>query len=386
MKKSLLALMLVPALASAIDLDQSGSLKLTGFYNITGAKVLGGKAMGDSAPWQYQEWECPCSMQNWEYVGVYEKRKGWQFDQESLLGVQIKKEFSPTLSATAQLLMRANNPYAGSRPTVDWAYVTWQPAADSAWTFKGGRFRIPLYYYSDYLYIGYAYPWVRPAPDVYGWPIFTYDGANATYNTQLGASDWALAATAWTGSFTRKDNAYYTKIYYTTPTHDEWKRIVGASVAVNNGIFDFRLMLMSHHETAWQDGPGGSKVYLVQDMPTRIVGFAGNMDYKNWLIKTEVDRFEQIDPGKGINFVYKYALFGFGRAIGNWTPMYTYSRYTTVAAPVEGRRTHYLSLRWDFMPNTSLKIQYDISRDKSQYAYKFFGDSKVLSVSLQGVF
>ncbi|HYD79564.1 MAG TPA: porin [Paucimonas sp.] len=386
MKKILLALALAPAMASAIDLDESGSLKLTGFYSVTGAKVLSGSAQGASGPWQYQEWKCPCSMQNWEYVGMYEKEKGWQFDQESLVGVQIKKDFSPTLSATAQLLARANNPNRGSSPTLDWAYLTWQPAADSAWTFRAGRFRIPLYYYSDYLYIGYAYPWVRPAPDVYGWPIFMYNGANASYSTQLGNSDWAMTASFWTGSYTQKNDAYYTKIYYTTPTHDAWKRIAGSSVAVNNGIFDFRLMLMSHHETAWQDNPDGTKTYLVSNMPTRIMGISGNMDYKNWLIKTEVDRFEQVDPGKNINFIYKYALVGVGYTFGNWTPMYTFSRYTTVAAPVEGRRTQYLSLRWDFMKNTALKVQYDISKDRSQYSYPFFGDSKVLSVSLQGVF
>jgi hypothetical protein len=32
------------------------------------------------------------------------------------------------------------------------------------------------------------------------------------------------------------------------------------------------------------------------------------------------------------------------------------------------------------------EIQYDISKDKSEYSYPFFGDSKVLSISLQGVF
>jgi hypothetical protein len=394
MKKILLALMLAPAMASAIDLDDSGSLKLTGFYSITGAKVLSGSAidntsgvpMGTSS-WDYMQWHCPCSMQNWEYVGMYEKSKGWQFDQESLVGVQIKKDFSPTFSATAQLISRANNPYAGSRPTVDWAYLTWQPSADSAWTYKVGRFRIPLYYYSDYLYIGYAYPWVRPAPDVYGWPIFTYDGANVSYSTQLGTSDWAMTASAWTGSFTQTNDAYYTKIYYgPTPTHDAWKKIVGSSVAINNGIFDFRLMYMHHNETSWQDNADGTRTEFVSDMPTHIMGFSGNMDYKNWLIKAEVDQFRQIDERLGFNFVYKYALAGVGYQYGNWTPMYTYSRYTTVAAPIEGRSTQYLSLRWDFMKNTALKVQYDISKDKSEYSYPFFGDSKVLSISLQGVF
>ena len=113
---------------------------------------------------------------------------------------------------------------------------------------------------------------------------------------------------------------------------------------------------------------------------------AANLDQGGWLVKSEVDRYEQIDAAKGLNGVYKYALLGAGYQFGNWTPMVTLSRYRTVAAPIEGRNTRYLSLRWDFRKNMALKAQYDITKDKSEYSYPFFGDSKLLSVSLQGVF
>lgn len=391
MKKTLLAFavpLLVTGSAAAIDLSDDGSLKLTGFYSLTGAKVLSGSAMGSSAPWTYQQWNCPCTIQTWEYAAVYEKSKGWQFDQESLLGVQIKKEFSPTFAATAQLVMRANNPNYGSRPTVDWAYLTWQPSADSNWTVQAGRFRIPLYYYSDYLYIGYAYPWVRPMPDVYGWPIYAYNGANISYRTQLGASDWAATVQAYTGSYTQRNDAYDTLIYWTDPTHESWKDIVGATFTANNGVFDVRAMLMTYKDSLWQEDAAGARNYLlqVQDQRTRIMGVSVNMDYKNWLVKTEVDRYEQVDASKGLNGIYKYALVSVGYQYGAFTPAFSMSRYRTVAAPIEGRNTQYLSLRWDFAKNTSLKFQYDVSKDKTEYSYPFFGDSKLMSVSLQGIF
>jgi hypothetical protein len=388
MKKSLIGLALPLLLASqagAVDLTADGSLKLTGFYSLTGAKVLSGSALGSSTPWTYQQWNCPCAMQTWEYAAVYEKSEGFQFDRESLLGVQIKNDFSPTLSATVQLVMRAQNPNNGSRPTVDWAYLTWQPAADSNWTFQAGKFRIPLYYYSDYLYIGYAYPWVRPAPDVYGWPIYSYKGANASYRTQLGQSDWAATFHAWTGGYTQHDDAYDTLIYYTTPTNESWKKIMGASVTANNGVIDVRVMYMRYKDTLWQ-GSGASRVNLIEDQSTKIMGVSANMDYKNWLVKTEVDRYEQVDASKGLNGIYKYALAGVGYQYGAWTPMFTMSRYRTVLEPIEGRNTRYLSLRWDFMKNTALKVQYDVSKDKSHYSYPFFGDSKLFSASLQGIF
>ena len=99
-----------------------------------------------------------------------------------------------------------------------------------------------------------------------------------------------------------------------------------------------------------------------------------------------MDRYEQVDAAKGINNIYKYALVGVGYQYGAWTPMVTFSRYRTVTEPIEGRNTQYLSLRWDFRKNTALKVQYDVSKDKSHYSYPFFGDSKLLSVSLQGIF
>lgn len=391
MKKYLAALaisLLSSTGAAALDLSADGSFKMTGFYSLTGAKVLSGSALGSSAPWTYQRWNCPCTIQGWEYTAVYEKEKGLTFDQESLLGVQFKKEFSPTLSATAQFVVRALNPNQGHAPTLDWAYLTWQLSEDSPWTFQAGKFRIPLYYYSDYLYIGYAYPWVRPAPDVYGWPIYAYLGANASYRLQLGESGWAATIHGWTGNYTQKNDAYDTRIYWTDPTHESWKDIVGASVAANNGIFDVRVMFMTYKDNLWQDGPGGTRNYLlsIQDQRTRIMGVSANMDYKNWLIKTEVDRYEQIDAAKGLNGIYKYALAGVGYQFGAWTPMFTMSRYRTVLKPIEGRNTRYLSLRWDFRQGMALKAQYDVTKDKSEYSYPFFGDSKLLSLSLQGVF
>jgi hypothetical protein len=400
MKRIPLAMLLafLPAFSHAIDLDDAGTFTLTGFYNLTAADVLSGGSPVTTSPWVFQQpfaspststWKCPCTIQNWEYVAVYQGDKGFQFNQETLGGVQIKKEFTPTLSATAQIISRAHNPNEGSTPTVDWAYVTWAPSQDSAWTFQAGKFRIPLYYYSDYLYIGYAYQWVRPAPDVYGWPIYSYDGVNVGYRKQLGSSNWSLNSQLWWGNYTQHDDAYDTQIYYGIPTNESWKKIWGTYASVNNGTFDVRAMIMTYRDNTWQDNPAGGPPITLTGSPaefTRIEGLAGNMDYKNIVVRSEIDRYQQIDLPNNVNNVYKYMLLGVGYNFGSVTPMYTFSRYRTIAPPIEGRNTQNISVRWDFMKNTALKVQYDISRDASAYPTPFFGDSRLLSISLQGVF
>lgn len=381
--------LMLPLMASAIDLDDAGTFKLTGFYSLTGAKVLSGSAVGAGDSWQYQQWKCPCTIQNWEYIGMYEKDKGVQFDQESLIGVQFKKDFSDTFAATAQLVSRAHNTaYRSLTPTVDWAYLSWKPSADSAWTFQGGRKRIPLYYYSDYLYIGYAYPWVRPAADVYGWPIYAYDGVNANYEQQLGDSKWTLTANAWLGNYTQKNDAYDTQLYYTVPTDESWKKIAGAWVDVNNGIVEVRAMMMKHRDTVTTNNPDGTQTLMLDNQFTKIMGLAANIDYDGWVGRAEADRFEQRN-GDQLKNIYSYYLFGVGYKFGNLTPMITQSHYSTntlTGLPTEGRKTTNLLLRWDLYKNTALKFQYDISKDESTYPYPFLGDSKLLSVSLQGVF
>jgi hypothetical protein len=145
-------------------------------------------------------------------------------------------------------------------------------------------------------------------------------------------------------------------------------------------------MVMRYNDDVWQTNPDGSRDTLIDGESTRIMGLAVNLDYKNWLVRTELDRYEQVDQAQGLNLIYKYALIGVGHQFGNLTPMYTFSRYTTVAEPIEARNTQNVSLRWDFKKNMALKVQYDVSKDKSHYSFPFFGDSKLISVSLQGVF
>jgi hypothetical protein len=286
-------------------------------------------------------------------------------------------------------------------PTLDWAYATWKPTDEL--TIQAGRKRIPLYYYSDYLYIGYSYPWVRPAPDVYGWPIYAYDGANVTYQKYLGDSDWVVTNNSWWGNKTNRNDAYDTLIYYGTSTNHTWADILGDWATISNGIFEVRAMMMGYKESIWQNNDDGSHAQIDHKVFTRIKGIDGNIDWKGLVVRTELNQFTQ-NPEQHSNaldapskFVYDYYLAGIGYHIGPVLPMVTLSHYVVeswfaagTAQPREARSTRYFSLRWDFMKNVALKAQYDLSRDHSEYqqiyGLPFFGDSKLFSISLQGVF
>lgn len=134
--------------------------------------TFGDVVSGEHPP--YLNFSCPCYIGNDEYAAVYED-KGWQGNKESLLGLQGRVQLLDPLSATVQVVARA----ATKKLTVNWAYLTWD--LGDHWSLQAGRKRLPLYNYSNSLYIGYCYVWVRTPTDVYGWDIYDYVGANVTY-------------------------------------------------------------------------------------------------------------------------------------------------------------------------------------------------------------
>ncbi|MEM7294150.1 MAG: hypothetical protein AAF420_12255, partial [Pseudomonadota bacterium] len=82
---------------------------------------------------------------------------------------------------------------------VEWAYLSYH--VNDSLTWRAGRMRRPLYAFSDYLYVGYAYPWIRPPLEVYSPELRSYDGVDAIdlyYQTTFG--DWDLGLQAYYGN------------------------------------------------------------------------------------------------------------------------------------------------------------------------------------------
>jgi hypothetical protein len=372
--------------AGAIDLDAEGTLTASGFYSLTAAKVLDGSTPGAGPAWNYSQWRCPCAVPNWTTATVHEKHKGLSFD-ESVVGLQISKEFTPQLSFTTQVVTRSRDAQS-AQTGIDWAYGTWQ-SADTHTKLRAGRMRIPLYYYSDYRYVGYAYPWVRPPAESYSAEIEDYDGFNISHAARLAGSDWTLIGQIWHGRRHDQDNPLYSRIIYLAPTDVTWSRINGISASIGNGIADFRMVLMTMHKSTALTSPNGTATatlvdapMIAADAPIHLSGVSANVDYHGWIARTEFNRADSDDPRD----TYRYFLVASGYRFHTLTTMLTLSKYRRYSTPVEDRGTAALTLRWDFAKDAALKLQFDVTRDRSVYAAPFFGDSRLLSLSLQGVF
>lgn len=107
-----------------------------------------------------------------------------RFDNaDSRLGLQFYAPINNRVSATAQLLAR-NDDY--SNPiAADWAYVSLE--ANDVTEVRMGKLKLPTFLLSDYIEVGYAYPWIRPPEEVYSLnPISTLVGLDALYTPTIG--------------------------------------------------------------------------------------------------------------------------------------------------------------------------------------------------------
>ncbi len=118
----------------------------------------------------------------------------WSFEDESLFALQVRGELNEQWSATAQIVARGSDDFD---PEFAWAYVGWN--GGNGWSAKLGRQRLPLYRYSDFLEVGYAFPWVRVPNAVYNLDFNNFDGASASYAFARG--DWFTTVQGSAGRF-----------------------------------------------------------------------------------------------------------------------------------------------------------------------------------------
>ena len=79
------------------------------------------------------------------------------FATDSLVAIQAIAEVNDRMTATAQMVGRGGEDF---NTQFEWAYLTYE-ATDSL-DVKGGRLRMPLFYYSNFLELGYGYQWWIP--------------------------------------------------------------------------------------------------------------------------------------------------------------------------------------------------------------------------------
>jgi hypothetical protein len=109
---------------------------------------------------------------------------------DTRLGIQVAHTFNQQWQAVGQVLLR-DQAEQTLDSSVTRAFVSYRPTANLHLRF--GRMADATFLMSDYLDVGYAYPWVRPPVESYGLVVpRSYDGADATYSLPDASGVWRI--------------------------------------------------------------------------------------------------------------------------------------------------------------------------------------------------
>lgn len=397
MKKKLTAAATLGCLALAPAWAQSGvEFVGSGFLTVGVGKMLGGTKGNVS------DYDCPCFNADYAQAGVYENKSGLQWRPDTKLGVQGSAFFdNRRFGVTTQLVSRGAR---DGNVNFEWLYGSYK--VNDKVTVQFGRKRLPMFYYSDTQDIGVALPWAHLPPQLYGWEAVNYNGANVMFQDAIG--DWTATLNLMAGSETFKDSGYW-KVYTgrRSQTDVRWKNIVGGDLTLQKDWLEVRFVhLQSKTQTkivkkgTWDpttqtyDGALDDDWWPQPAFKQRIYGMAVNVDYGNWLVRSELIRIDR--PGQG--FRDFASIVGVGYRWGKWQPMITHSRYWGEAvrdrfgnpadsSALEGHYTVALSLRYDLTTSSAIKLQYDRQNDQSGRNWSpNYGNSRLLTATYDMVF
>lgn len=347
----------------------------SGFLSLAAGKIL--KGTHEEAT--DLDWRCPCFVSDYAQNGVYESG-GWKLGPDTRLGIQGSASLDAgRYSLTAQAVARGSR---GGRVDLEWLYATAELSSD--WTLQVGRKRLPLFLSSEVQDVGYALPWVHLPPQLYGWDIVNYNGANLTYRGTAGP--WLATVSLLGGSETARDAGYW-RIYSgkNTRTDSRWTDIAGAELKLSRGAFEARAVVIQSYTQSRQTS--ADETDYSPRAWQRIHGLSFSMDDAQWIARAEflyINRVE--DYGRD-----HAQLFAAGRRFGPLLFMLSYANYQQSTNPdagaAEGHSTRSGVLRYEWDRSSAVKLQYDLWHDRAQPGYSaLHGNVRLVSVAYDRVF
>lgn len=348
--------------------------RFNGFGTIAVGKILSGSTTDSD----YVDYTCPCFITDYNNGGIYQSNQNWSFKEESRIGAQLNVNLTDKLSVVTQVLARA----VSSKLSVDWAYVSYD--LTDTLTVQVGRKRIPLYYYSEFQDLGFAYAWIRPPQTLYGWEASNYNGANLRFSDTL--KNWDITANIYAGSETVK-NAPYNRLYDDVPQDSKWTSIRGLDIEITKEWLSARLIYMTSKNST-TERPDSNAFYSPMTDQT-VLGLSLNGDFGDWFILSEMNLNKREDKADNLTVRSPASMLGVGYRLGKWTPFVSWSRFWDKSNDLELYEPERfidksITLRYDLSSSGSIKAQINRLSDRS--LYNFVGDTTVAALSYDFIF
>jgi hypothetical protein len=313
----------------------------------------------------------------------------WSADVDSLIGAQVSANFSPRLSAMVQIISEQN--FDGSYwPRVEWANIKYQLTPDAS--VRVGRIVLASFLVSDTRKIGYANPWIRPPVEVYSLvPIASSDGVDANYRWHIGNVVQSFVGTygATTSTQPTGGEARARRQWNISDTLEFGAATLRVAYQRANLTLDGLHTLINAFRQFGAQGNALADKYDPYRKPLDFIGVGAMYNPRDWFVTGEwgTSQFHSV-----LGESTAWYVSG-GYRVAKFTPYLTYASLkansntsdpglTVSALPptlagagmglnsalngvLESSATQSTTsagLRWDFMQNVDLKLQYDHTR------------------------
>jgi hypothetical protein len=249
------------------------------------------------------------------------------FSEESLFAIQVSGDVNDKMTATGQIVARADNDYNAE---FEWAYITY--AASDNINISAGRLRMPLFNYSSSKDVGYSYHWINTPRSVYDVPFNNIEGVRLDYSNYAG--DWeygmSVSAGAFTGPAFGTDLEGDNVILFSGEATYDWFKIRGVAgsgkTSLNIGdSSDSTLLEASDGLTLLNAFGFGNLSDSLQwsDDTGKFLGLSLQVDKFDWFVVAEMTQIDVADSFIAKTDAYYVTA---GLRVGAWTPSITYEK------------------------------------------------------------
>jgi hypothetical protein len=256
------------------------------------------------------------------------------FTPNSNFGLQATAPLSNNISATAQILAKGEDDF---QPKFQWAYLKYQ--FNDTYSLKVGRLQLPFYQYSDYEFVGEAYPWVLPPESVYFSSATFYDGLNLSAQKSVG--DWFFYMQAIYGNnqFTTSSTIGSSQVNVTATAHNEtgfalegdyndWLNLRAAAFYTEASVTGDGTFALIDTYVASLNQAGATdaaKALAASNDPGVYYTVSAQINRNNWLLLTEFRGFQPIAGASGLGsaeIASEYISLGY--RFGKLLPLLTF--------------------------------------------------------------
>ena len=259
------------------------------------------------------------------------------FAPNSLVGIQVTGKLNKQAAIVAQFVASGDDSNGSTAYSVNtkWAFLRYDIAPSVQ--VRAGRFRLPLFVYSDTQDVGYSYPWVFLPDEVYRIvPLEDMNGVSTLYKVNFGNSGYRLQIQPFYG----ENSSKYTLIYggpgpgssssplppKGAPLTASFKEnnIVGGSISFGNTHFTV------HAAYAHLDLIPNVLGHAVPETHPNFYSAGIKFDWQNWLLSGEFAKRDKLGSTVA-DLEGFYAMVGY-RA-GKILPSFTYAKIKTTNSP-----------------------------------------------------